>query len=177
PTNSTGTPSRRPSSRARSGATPRGSARGDPAVTRRKLPWLSPTRSLPVGASSDRNAGVIWGVMAQDVSTNSPATATVTRGIIAPVAPLHPAHVLPGRRRVLAEMAPDRGRVDVDPAQLDHLVAASLEAPDAAEHAAPRRAGREERGHVVGVEADDRIDAVLEQRRHAHVAGLAVRPR
>ena len=70
--NSTGTPSRRASSRARSGATPRGSVAEEPGVTSRKLPWLSPTRSLPLGASSDRTAGVISVAMAPDVSTNRP---------------------------------------------------------------------------------------------------------
>src|SRR5262245_15566264 len=53
-----------------SDATPRGSFADEPGVTSRKLPWLRPIRSLPVGASSDRTAGVISVAMAPDVSTN-----------------------------------------------------------------------------------------------------------
>src|SRR4029450_5299007 len=68
--NSTGAPTRRASSRPRSDATPRGSVADEPGGTSRKLPWLSPIRSLPVGASSDRTAGVISVAMAPDVSTN-----------------------------------------------------------------------------------------------------------
>src|SRR6266850_5130627 len=54
-TNSTGTPRRRASSRPRSGATPTGTPSRVP-ETMRKLPWLTPTRSLPLGASSARTA-------------------------------------------------------------------------------------------------------------------------
>src|SRR2546427_7047269 len=54
-TNSTGTPRRRATSRPRSGATPTGTPSRVP-ETMRKLPWLTPTRSLPLGASSARTA-------------------------------------------------------------------------------------------------------------------------
>src|SRR5574340_218403 len=55
---STATPSRRPSSRPRSTATPRNSPVAGSFAVSRKLPRLMPTRSLPVGASSERMAGV-----------------------------------------------------------------------------------------------------------------------
>src|SRR5207245_9587198 len=45
------------SSRPRSGATPTGTPSGVP-ETMRKLPWLTPARSLPLGASSARTAAV-----------------------------------------------------------------------------------------------------------------------
>src|SRR5512146_1179987 len=55
---STGTPSRRPSSRPRSTATPRYSPVAGSVAVSRKFPRLMPTRSLPAGASSDSTAGV-----------------------------------------------------------------------------------------------------------------------
>src|SRR4051794_39021781 len=64
-TYSTGTPRRLASSAARSGATPLGAPCGDPGFTSRKLLWLMPTRSLPLGASSARAAGVAGWLMAQ----------------------------------------------------------------------------------------------------------------
>src|ERR1041384_8805249 len=57
-TYSTGTPRRLASSAARSGAMPLGAPCGEPGFTSRKLLWLMPTRSLPLGASSARAAGV-----------------------------------------------------------------------------------------------------------------------
>src|SRR6266480_5763678 len=54
-TNSTGTPRRRATSRPRSGATPTGTPSRVP-ETMRKLPWFTPARSLPLGASSARTA-------------------------------------------------------------------------------------------------------------------------
>ena len=76
--NSTGTPTLRPSSRARSDATPRGSVADEPCVTSRKFPWFSPTLNFPEGASSERTAGVISVAMAPDVSTNNTQEAMPT---------------------------------------------------------------------------------------------------
>src|SRR5262249_5502366 len=67
-TNSTSTPSRLPSSRPRSTAMPVYSV-SECLVTSRKLPKLIPTRSLPVGVSSDFAAG--GGVITRGDSTRA----------------------------------------------------------------------------------------------------------
>src|SRR5258705_8824240 len=111
--NSTGTPTLRPSSRATSEATPRGSLADEPGVTSRKLPWLSPTLSFPEGAIADRTASVISVAMAPDVSTNHTPEAM-------PSANPRRAAGASGRRPVLEERALDR---DLVVAEREHVAA------------------------------------------------------
>src|SRR5258706_10423916 len=59
-TSSTGTPRRLPSSSPRSAARPLGLPVAASVAVRRLLLMLRPTRSLPVGASSDTTAGETW---------------------------------------------------------------------------------------------------------------------
>src|SRR5207244_2966870 len=79
---STGTPSLRPSSRARSTETPRGSPVGESRVARTGLPTLIAARSLPVGASS-----AAGGAKAQAASMAASTTAAVRWKVVSIVMP------------------------------------------------------------------------------------------
>src|SRR5260221_2475567 len=63
-----GTPSRRANSRASSGPTPRGSPPAASFWAMTMLPKLTPARSVPEGANSERSDGETVGVMAQEVT-------------------------------------------------------------------------------------------------------------
>src|SRR5262245_47986657 len=85
PTYSSGTPRRFASSAARSGAMPLGAPCGEPGFTSRKLLWLMPTRSLPLGASSARAAGVADWLMAQVLQRKRAVHASAVRIIYVPI--------------------------------------------------------------------------------------------
>ena len=58
---------------------------GEPAFTRRKLLWLMPMRSLPLGASSARAAGVVGWLMAQVADRRRAVHASAVRIIYVPI--------------------------------------------------------------------------------------------
>src|SRR5262245_21842247 len=99
-TYSTGTPRRLASSAARSGAMPFGAPCGEPGFTRRKLLWLMPTRSLPLGASSARAAGVAGWLMAQVVDRRKRAVHASALRIIYVSIPFETEVVILARARV-----------------------------------------------------------------------------
>ena len=81
---------------------------------------------------------------------------------------------LTGKGGVLFQDRRHRLREHIDAADLDHVVTAAEEALDPAQVHAQRGRGGQHAGHVMGVEADDRVDVVLVQAGHHHVADFAI---
>src|SRR5438067_1577135 len=94
-----GTPSRRASSRASSGPTPRGSPPAQSFCAMTGLPKLTPVRSTPVGANSERReSGTGNERVAMDVEAQQPAR-PMPRVVDADARTLHDAHMGLAARR------------------------------------------------------------------------------
>ena len=75
---------------------------------------------------------------------------------------------------MLIQHGPDPLGEDVDAPDLDHIVRTSKEALDPLEIDIDGRAAQLHLGDVMGIEADNRIEVVLEETGHHHVADCAV---
>src|SRR5262249_60948531 len=106
-TYSSGTPRRLASSAARSGAMPLGAPWGEPEFTSRKLLWLMPTRSLPLGASSARAAGVAGWLMAQEIERRKRAVHASALRVIQVSIPFQTEEVILARTRVARLVSPE----------------------------------------------------------------------
>ena len=71
------------------------------------------------------------------------------------------------------QQSADGGWIDVDTAELDHIVTAAGKTCDALKVDATGRIGRQKAGHILCVKTYDGIDRVLKKHCHADITGFA----